>query len=113
MRSWSRWCVALLTVLCAACSAAEPGEGVAIDESTASVEEALLMSCSSNAQCGSTSYCQLKQCAAPGTCATKPATCTTVVAPVCGCDGKTYSNSCMAAKAGVSVRSNGACIILQ
>jgi hypothetical protein len=46
---------------------------------------------------------------APGSCSYKPEMCPQVYAPVCACDGQTYSNSCMAAAAGASVSSQGAC----
>lgn len=66
-------------------------------------------------QCKATEFCSFPlaaQCGAadrPGTCAVRPQMCPMLFKPVCGCDARTYSNSCMAANSGVSVVSEGAC----
>ncbi len=66
-------------------------------------------------QCKAGEYCSFPlaaQCGAadgPGACAPRPDACIEIFKPVCGCDGRTYSNSCMAANAGVSVARDGSC----
>lgn len=47
---------------------------------------------------------------AAGRCEQKPEFCTKELAPVCGCDGQTYSNACLAAANGVSVDTQGPCV---
>lgn len=46
---------------------------------------------------------------AAGTCTYKPQACTMLYDPVCGCDGQTHGNACLAAAAGASVSSRGRC----
>lgn len=65
--------------------------------------------------CAKEEYCQYKpedMCGTAdqtGTCSPKPELCDKKLAPVCGCDGKTYDNACFAALSGISVASEGAC----
>jgi predicted secreted protein len=44
-----------------------------------------------------------------GKCDAKPQFCPAVIIPVCGCDGKTYNNSCEANRSGASVAKSGVC----
>lgn len=65
-------------------------------------------------QCSSGLYCEMAagMCHKPdaaGVCKAKPEVCTQNVLPVCGCDGKTYTNACRARQSATSVASQGAC----
>jgi hypothetical protein len=77
----------------------------------------LPQSCGSRGQraCDDASFCSFPPDAncgradASGTCETRPQLCPQIFNPVCGCDGQTYPNSCIASSAGVSVDHTGAC----
>lgn len=66
--------------------------------------------------CAGDEYCNYKpadmcgRADATGTCAKiLEGGCITVVDPMCGCDGMTYSNACEAGRAGVAIDHTGAC----
>lgn len=68
--------------------------------------------CKSDADCGSPKkFCHKTtgKCDGPGSCENRPEACPFFFLPVCGCDGRTYGNACIAFQAGVSVRANGQC----
>ncbi|HEX3126907.1 MAG TPA: hypothetical protein VH394_06230 [Thermoanaerobaculia bacterium] len=99
-------CLLLLPVLGACRSApAEQPQSAALAEG----------SCSTNEQCAEGEYCSkiFAQCGESGRCEPRPESCVehghVIDKPVCGCDGKTYGNYCLAAVAGVNVKSEGAC----
>jgi hypothetical protein len=93
------------------CSAASAGVGI----NHAGECEADQQACggTGGGTCGTGEVCLRPQgeCAddAAGVCQTTPVVCPANVAPVCGCDGVTYSNACVAAGAGVTVASEGEC----
>jgi hypothetical protein len=61
--------------------------------------------------CSEDAYCFRSHCSAEsGACLTRPQECPEYDQPVCGCDGSTYENPCLAARAGISLAYAGACI---
>ena len=67
--------------------------------------------CRDNSSCPAGSYCATEpgDCDGVGQCMPMPQLCTTEWDPVCGCDGRTYSNKCTAASRGISVDFRGEC----
>lgn len=71
----------------------------------------LATNCTDNSDCASTEYCFKGgfRCGGRGNCELRPEFCILIFDPVCGCDGQTYGNACLAANAGVNVASEGEC----
>lgn len=67
--------------------------------------------CRSNADCEEGFFCNFpgQSCKGRGSCEPRPEVCIQVFDPVCGCDGETYGNACMAHAAGVSIQHPGEC----
>jgi hypothetical protein len=67
-----------------------------------------------HARCDPGFFCQkgVGVCERPdawGVCARKPRVCDFIEDPVCGCDGRTYTNACTASENGANIAHKGAC----
>lgn len=74
---------------------------------------ALGAACDVGSPCASPDeYCHAANdmtCDGTGECRPKPEMCIEIFEPVCGCDGSTHSNGCMALSAGSNVAHEGEC----
>ena len=68
--------------------------------------------CMDNSDCVKNHFCSKSrgQCERPGICLKLPELCPSIVSPVCGCDGVSYNNFCVASVSGISIAYHGACV---
>lgn len=93
-----------------ACNAARAGVSVA-SKGECEGNGGTTAHCLTNENCDFGLFCDklVGECKGPGRCEVRPEVCPEIFDPVCGCDNQTYSNSCQAHRAGVSVQHQGEC----
>src|SRR5689334_4016647 len=115
----NKLCILVLVAACGAKTATTPANQAptpATDQGSAT-EEPMGAVCGTRgaAECPAGQVCSYQPGAScgeadgPGRGMVRPATWAPVCKPVCGCDGKTYGNSCAAAAAAVGVGEEGDC----
>jgi hypothetical protein len=87
------------------------GNGICDESENTCPEDCEKISCKSNSDCSKNDYCMFAPgiCGSSGICTPKSDACTNEYIPVCGCDGVTYSNTCLMQSAKVSMLYKGKC----
>jgi len=88
-----------------------------VGECAASIAKVRNTTCFSDSDCFQSEFCQLNQCSDETSAAGRPVgictvyvgDCPTTIQPVCGCNGQSYNNACLAKLDQQVVRFNGLC----